>query len=488
MRPFNLFSLNWYNSLIFFLGLFFFSLSVYKASHMAFTHDESFTYLSYVKKNLIGIISMEEPVSANNHILNSLGMKVVDKLMSPTPFNLRLPNLFGHLLFIFFSALFVADFKNNFFKVIAFIVLNANIYQIDLFSLARGYGLSLGFLMAHWYFLIQTIVNTKTKYHFRLTFLTLFLASIANFSILYYAFAFVLIYLFLEIKIILNKDKISSLLLHFKFLIGLFIISLLFFYQPIYKLIKFKQLYFGGTNNFFDDTVYTLVFYSFGNASSNENNILLAYNVILVFLILIFSYFIFKLYSNEIFTSTNYFVAVLFIIILLEIILFYQFDSKYLIQRTAVFLIPLFTITVLKIINEFNYNPLYFSFGLIGFFYFYFTIRFIPLTNCLNWKYDADNEMLILDLNKIYLSSYDKSKMSLGIDWIFQPSLNFYRATSDTRTWLDTLTKEGYQNKNYQYYFVESNNLSKFVDTTKFKIVKTYTNTNNSLIKSLEFE
>ena len=168
MKSSNYFSLNWSNSLIIIIGFVFLSLSIYKAAHTPFTHDESFTYLSYVKKSVIGIVTMEEPVSANNHILNSIGMKVIDKLMAPTPFNLRLPNIFGHLLYIIFSALIINTYKNSYFKVIAFVLLNSNIYLIDLFSLARGYGLSLGFLMVHWYFLYKTLGNNQNKNNFRL--------------------------------------------------------------------------------------------------------------------------------------------------------------------------------------------------------------------------------------------------------------------------------------------------------------------------------
>lgn len=490
MKPFNHFTMNWHNSLIVIIGLVFLSLSIFKASHSAFTHDESFTYLTYVKKSVAGIISMEQPVSANNHILNTLGMKMVDKLISPTPFNLRLPNIFGHLLFIVFSALLVSNFKNNFFKVIGFVFLNANIYIIDLFSLARGYGLSLGFLMVHWYFLIQTIDDFNNKQRFRCALVALFFAMTANFSIIYYTIALLTIFFIFEIKSIIGiKKKFTSLLLvNYKFLFLLFIISVSFFYEPIRKLIKFKQLYFGGSNNFFEDTIYSLVFNSSSLASTSESQIFNIYLIVLFTILAMLILIVIKLIKKDIISPTNFFIGVFLLIMIIQIMFFYLFNTKYLIQRTAIFLIPIICIAFINIVNDFNSNILYFLTSLICVYLFYCTLRFAPLYNSINWQYDADNENLISDLNKIYNNSDSKNKISLGIDWVFQPSLNFYRATTATGNWLDTLTKEGFENKKYSFYFVESSSLNKFEDKTQFKIVKTYSQSHNSLIKNLKFE
>jgi hypothetical protein len=233
MKSSNYFSLNWSNSLIIIIGFVFLSLSIYKAAHTAFTHDESFTYLSYVKKSVIGILTMEEPISANNHILNSIGMKVIDKLLAPTPFNLRLPNIFGHLLFIIFSALIINTYKNSYYKVIAFVLINSNIYLIDFFSLARGYGLSLGFLMAHWYFLYKTAGNIQNKNNFRLMLFALLLAMLSNFSVIYYTISLIVIYLIYEVKnYTSNKALFLSIIIrNMKFVLPLSSLTIVFLIQ-----------------------------------------------------------------------------------------------------------------------------------------------------------------------------------------------------------------------------------------------------------------
>jgi hypothetical protein len=199
-------------------------------------------------------------------------------------------------------------------------------------------------------------------------------------------------------------------------------------------------------------------------------------------------YAVIKLIRKDIINSTNFFIGVFLLMMIIQIMFFYLFNTKYLIQRTAIFLIPIICIALINIVNDFNSNILYFLTSLICVYLFYFTLRYIPLYNSINWQYDADNENLISDLDKIYSKSDSKNKISLGIDWVFQPSLNFYRATTMTGNWLDTLTKEGFENKTYSFYFVESSNLNKFGDKTQFEVVKTYSLSHNSLIKNLKFE
>ncbi len=490
MGAFKLFLFNKFNILILFLGIVFLSISVYKASHTAFTHDESFTYLSYVKKSVIGIVRMEEPVSANNHILNSLSMKVIDKLMPPTPFNLRLPNIFGHLLFLFFSALFVNNFKNNYFKVFGFVLLNANIYLIDIFSLARGYGLSLGFLMMHWYFLSNTLRNRDNKNNVRLMLFALFLAMLSSFSIIYYALSIILIYIIFEIKngIQNNNNFLSLITNNLKTFAVFAILSAGFLFEPMLKLINFKQLYFGGTNNFFDDTIYSLVFYSSNAVNLSDDQINFIYVLTLLLLASTTIIQTFRLLKNGTTIYSGLFISLFVMIMIIQIAFFYLFNTKYLIQRTALFLTPLFVIALLGVLDELGYTLIYFFSGFVAIFLFYITLRYTPLTKSLNWGYDADNESLISDLKSIHNKSNNKEKLSLGVDWIFQPSLNYYRATTEAGLWLDTIIKEGYDNKKFEYFFVESQSLSKFVDTNQFKVLKTYHQSNNSLIKNLKFE
>jgi hypothetical protein len=272
------------------------------------------------------------------------------------------------------------------------------------------------------------------------------------------------------------------------FLIVSFALTVAFLYDPIRKLITFNQFYFGGENNFFDDTIYSLVYYSSVSIQLKELQIKVIYYVVLLIISLLLFTILKRIFSHKLYSHSVFFVYSFILIILIEIFFFYLFNTKYLIQRTAVFLIPLFTLALLNVFSEINTIISSVLIGLLSIFSFYFTLKFIPLKQSLNWVYDADTEVLISDLNKIAQEKPRTKKLSLGIDWIFQPSLNFYRLTTNTGKWLDTLTKDGYENKKFEYYYVESISMNKFVDSTQFKIIKTYKLSNNTLIKSLNFE
>ena len=465
-------------------------ISVYKAAHASFTHDEGVTYLTYVKKNTLGIISMQSPASANNHILNTLSMKVVDKLLNPSPINLRLPNLFAHFLFLVFSALIVADFKSNYYKVAAFMMLNANVYLIDLFSLARGYGLSLGFIMIHWYYLLKLMSNDFDIVKFRLMIIALMLSIVSNFSIIYYALSLGFVYVTYELIAANGAIKFRKVFTYsgFKFLSISLLLMLAFLYEPIRKLIKFKQLYFGGTNNIFDDTIYSLVYYSASSSNTQEFMMDWIYRLVLISLVLLIIVLIVSLVRKKWARKSNFFIGVLLMILLLQITFFYVFNTKYLIQRTAVFLIPLFTLAILQLIDELSSKTLYLLTSVLAVFFCYNTFRYVPRNSSINWICDADNERLIADLHQIQKNKYPNRKLRLGIHWIFEPSINYYRMTSNAGLWLDSVDRNGYEHKIFEYYFVESQSLNKFADTARFELVKTYSKSGNLLIKNKTIE
>jgi chromate transport protein ChrA len=273
-----------------------------------------------------------------------------------------------------------------------------------------------------------------------------------------------------------------------KFVLLLSSLTIVFLFGPLLKLLQFNQLYFGGTHNFFDDTIYSLVYYSTISMGILDFEINAIFLIVVILMALIIAIQLIKLFKHKTKIESSFFIVSLVIIMLIQITFFYFFNTKYLIQRTALLLIPIFIFSLLGFVNDLGNIVIYFAAGFVSLFMFYLTLRFIPMDNSLNWQYDADNEKLLSELKTIYKKSDTQNKLSLGVDWIFQPSLNFYRATTDASSWLDTIVKEGYDYKKYEYYFVESASINKFVDTTQFRVLKTFPQSNNLLIKNLKFE
>lgn len=135
------------------ISLFFITFEVFRAARAALTADEAATYLVYIASNFLAIFNFG---SANNHFLNTLLAKFSWASAGNSEFVLRIPNLLGYGLYLLFSFLILDRFvKKKIIVVCGYLLLTLNPYVLDFFSLCRGYGLSLGFMMAALFFFLS---------------------------------------------------------------------------------------------------------------------------------------------------------------------------------------------------------------------------------------------------------------------------------------------------------------------------------------------
>lgn len=129
-------------------------VTVYRAATLAITTDESRSFFVWVLGPWRNIVVMV-PNDANNHVLNTLGMKLGATLFGPTELALRWTNVVGHALFLLFSVRLVARLRSSVALVTGFLLLNLNAYLLDFFALARGYGIAVGLMMGATYHLVR---------------------------------------------------------------------------------------------------------------------------------------------------------------------------------------------------------------------------------------------------------------------------------------------------------------------------------------------
>jgi hypothetical protein len=141
-----------YHAVLICLSGFFIVYEIFRAVRVSFTEDEASTLLLYLSHDLSAVFNFS---AANNHLLNSVLAKIFMVGGGSSEFVLRLPNLLGFLFYLLFSFFIVNKFKNRWLAVGGFLLLNLNVYVLDFFSLCRGYGLSLDFLMACLFFYVS---------------------------------------------------------------------------------------------------------------------------------------------------------------------------------------------------------------------------------------------------------------------------------------------------------------------------------------------
>jgi hypothetical protein len=172
---------------IFCLSLFLFGYEADRAARVALTYDEATTYRDYIAPGPLACLRFD---SANNHFLNSVLAKLFSLLAGTSEFVLRLPNLLAFAVYLLFSFLILDRFVKR--KVVAvggFILLSANPYVLDFFSLCRGYGLSLAFLVASLYFLFSFLEDAPrpepgSYRNLRYSLVAASLAVLSNFTLL----------------------------------------------------------------------------------------------------------------------------------------------------------------------------------------------------------------------------------------------------------------------------------------------------------------
>jgi hypothetical protein len=348
-----------YGAYFFILALFIFAYTLIRAIKLSFTWDEAYSYLEFVRNGIL-VPEKYETMSANNHLLNTwLNIHLIN-YFGVSEFVLRLPSLCSHLLFLFFSYKLVKDFPNKWLAIISFLIININPYLLDFFSLSRGYGLSIGLMMASIYYLyeFQTKENKKGSALLMVVFGAL--ASAANFVALNY---FIVSFGLLTLLLILNffqssektKEKSILFLKQFSLPAIIFFCSMLFFVPIILKLKEAGALFYGGNKGFWTDTFCTITDRCFYELGYNYWFQRAAKGFVILVVISAAIFLIRKLLKKEKNSTTSFLFSLFFLICMCSlstIVQHYVLGTLYLIDRTALFLVMLFNLLFVFIINE----------------------------------------------------------------------------------------------------------------------------------------
>lgn len=157
------------------------AFAVYRADRASFTHDESYTYLHYPHQSLRDILTHQQAYT-NNHLLSTLGMKCTERLFGTSELTLRLPTLLFFVIYLVYAALLLRRLS-PWIAVAGFILLCTDRDLIELFTLARGYGISFGAMLMALFHLVQAR-GPKATAHLAAFHVACILAVLANFTML----------------------------------------------------------------------------------------------------------------------------------------------------------------------------------------------------------------------------------------------------------------------------------------------------------------
>lgn len=136
---------------------------VVRAYQLPFTWDESYSWLRFVRHSSWWV-PVDTNMAANNHLLNTWGMRLSELLFGNSPFALRIPNILFSTLYLYSALQFAQRQRQLLSAFVVLIALVLHPYLLDFFGLARGYGLFISLLLGAIWMLYRWCMTATFRY------------------------------------------------------------------------------------------------------------------------------------------------------------------------------------------------------------------------------------------------------------------------------------------------------------------------------------
>ena len=439
-----------------------FFYTAYRAYAIPFTIDECNTLRKYVHASIADIWSCK-PLSANNHIFNSLLMKLSGALFGNSPVAYRLPNLLAHLVYLVSGIKILLYFKRPLLIFTGFLLLNLNPFLLDFFSLARGYGLSMACFLASTYCFLLFFEKRKTVYAV-CSFIWMSTGVLANFSLINFFSSLWILYL-LVLFSEADNDRFFSINNFWKILKSAFIpfvVSLVLckaIYVTLWKLQNAGELYYGGDTGFWSDTITSLTmrFFYFNTFADNLRRpfmLLVAGLTISAAWFCVTDFFRSRAKAIHPFLL---FTTLLLSALFISVAQYHLLGVRFPFGRTALCFVPAFALMVIFFCNVLytkqykkiaNALLVLLSAGILLNFAAACNLRY-----CYEWRFDAAAVQVINDIEKDMLNSRGHlEKIKLGVTWPLGPAIRYYWQKNNI-LWIDTVVTD-LNHMKFDYHYV----------------------------------
>lgn len=439
------------------IGLALFSYVSARAGRIAFTHDESFTYLHWIAQPLVRILAFRGDEPANNHVLNTVLAKISGHLLGKTPFCLRLPNVLSFAAYLVLSWRLVRRLAPPVVAFSGFVFAAANPLLLELFGLCRGYGLSLAFTAGALLVADRALEEPSARRE----------AAALSLLVLGALAQLVLLDALAPLVLVLGASAVGSSHRDSRARIGrllpLFaVVSIaVILLEPMVRLLRSAhQLYAGGDAGFWEDTVRTTVSYSFLRAPYGAWARQLALCAVVAGVVCCGAVGLILLLRRRGDTRERValgLIAMLFLTAAAALGQTALLGAKSLRDRTALLFVPLFAFALTAALGwlagrgralRIAVSALTGALALVAMLH----VALVANTReSFLWWFDADDERVIADLSRLER----ERPIHLGATWYFEPSLNFYRVTRGLG-WLLPITRESpFGAYDYSYFLDE---------------------------------
>ena len=457
MNPVNRLLSRYIPSFLTFLAVLLFLYVALRAYLLSFTHDECYSYLQYVRKTWIVASTLDY---TNNHLLNTWLMKISSTLFGNSEFALRLPNLLFFAIYLFFGTKLMLKLKYPLLSFSGWILLSCNPFMLDFFSLARGYGISMGLLMISSYGLYNWITKDYGIKNTLMAILPLCIAILANLTfvnlVISFSITLVLAAFFYNRFRISFENKSLSRSKIILLITGISVTTCFFAIHKIFNLREHGNFDFGGTVSMWGSTIMSLIGSSLYRVI-HLNNIIKGFIIFLLTATSIMTiHLLIRLLSKKNTDAQDFFIATLFLIFIQCLCaIFFQhklFKIPYAVDRAVLYLIPLFVLlyvfAVNSCINRLIRNILTILPVIFTVLLFVLSLNF---THTFLWEYDHNTKNVVKELGKKVQADSALASVMVGVSPIYWPSYNYYRLKYNFLQLNPASQNDDFKNKNYQY-------------------------------------
>ncbi len=503
ITPFS--SESFYNDLAILAILIAFVYSCTRAYLLSITTDEAVTYLLHASGTYRDILTFNLPVTSNNHLLNSILIKLFTSFFGMSEFVVRIPALIGHALYLIGIWKILNLFLKGHMLVLGICLLTFHPFFIDLFSCARGYSLGLGFLALGLYYFFKRIKHFNLKEDPQdnyIAWIMLAFSVLSHLSFLDAYLSLIAIYGLSEFIRLLKRrcsPEINSKNWNYKSTFAAPLISstllAIIYTMPIFKMMRVGNQFTGGSQGFWQDTVPSLIDVTlYGNVKNVQsvNIVFVICEILIVGLIIVaWGWLIYATFKKKAFVSAliqYLFWVLLFLVICpLNITLQHRLVGRpFPLDRYAIYFILIFALFILvfwenirktevKLVRSVLNTSCYIIMLIVlGHFVICWNISYYY-----SWKFDACTKQM---MNYLAEANREKELMDnsirLGVNWFIEASVNFYKKKNGMK-WLARVDPD--PDGEFDYYYVTAANIG-LKEKYELKLIERYNLSNTYLL------
>ncbi len=469
-----------------------------KTATMRFSEDEAFSVLDVLYMNFPYFFGS----TPNSHLLNSLFLWIELKLFGLDQVALRLHSVFSYLIFAWAVFRLSCHIDGRYKRYLFVLLVTLHPYMIEYFSLARGYGMSIAFMMASVCFVYESIIIEKSK-NKRKIYVAAFLAALSVLScyvMLTFYISLLMVYaisLIVNDKAIISFKSLSTLFisdLYFWILNGLFLLAVM---AVVVRLNPSSLRAFWPSNNFWSDTIYSIVeMFSIG---TNRFTIF-AFSLFTVLTVLSLVVAFISFCRSRVYQSHTFFSILFLVMYVLFMIQFYIGDINYVSYRAAIYMYPLLVLLIFWMVAESNFSRI---FHVAGIYVLTALTVFVAVNFGYTFSLSRGIDTMPIDPFVEALQDLDEvrpkgKKISLGVSRAFPATIHYYKK----RYHLDYIENIGFgyvsdkikvefytevtEVEKYDYFIIETYELPAVTAFQKIEILKKYPGSPMLLAKSID--